>query len=192
MAYIAFTAQQFIPYRNYVTINGNREIRIQNGYYKVPDGHYTVIVHGANGQAWECEGHVRSGFKTGCLSIRLAQDNEGNIVNVQYAVYDMSSPEEFGAMTTAEKLNLSSSTATARSDSHDAPPTASSSSAHTSAYSAPDTTPVPKKKGGTGWIVFGILCIAAAFLTAEGIESIVGCGVVGAVSLLIGIKKKAS
>lgn len=104
MAYILFTANQFIPYRNYVTINGSEPIRVQNGAYKVDRGSYHVVVHGAGGTAWECEGSVNS--SSACLSIRLAQDQEGNITNISYAVFDLNSKQELVYGSTAQKLKL--------------------------------------------------------------------------------------
>lgn len=194
MAYISFVANQFVPLRNYVTINGSAPIRVQNGYYKVSDGRYSVVVHGANGGAWECEGYVSSGFKTSCLSIRLAQDNEGNIVGTQYAVFDMTSQQEFAAMTTAKKPDVSIpsySTASYVDDEDGLSDTTdsavSSAPSASSGYSAP---PTPPKKRGTGWIIFGAISLAAAFLTAEGMESSIACGVLGVISLLVGIRKK--
>ena len=198
MAYISFAASQFIPFRNHITINGSSPIHIQNGFYKISDGRYSVVVHGANGQAWECEGSIRSyGLKTACMNIRLAQDDEGNIVNAQYAIFDMTSQQEFAAMTTAKKLDVSIPSYGASSyEDHDDLPGETSGSKTTSepsAPTAPSTPPVPpapSKKGGTGWIVFGVICLAAAFLTAEGIASVISCGVIGAASLLFGIHKK--
>ncbi|MBQ7098588.1 MAG: hypothetical protein IJO05_02565 [Oscillospiraceae bacterium] len=195
MALLSFVAAQYIPYSNFITVNGSDPVRVQNGYYKVKDDSYTVVVHGANGQAWECEGRVRSfGSCTECLSIRVAQDQSGNITGVQYAVLDLSGTQEWAASTVAQKLNLTFSNSAPTSSTYD-PPVSSTSEAPTSRAYEPSTSTAeapaaPAKKGGTGWIIFGVICVAAAFLTAEGMGSIIGCGVTGAISLLIGLKKK--
>ena len=209
MAIIGIVASDYIPYRNYVTINDSDPVRVQNGYYKVDDGNYTVVVHSANGQAWECSGRIRSfGSCTECLSIRLALDQAGNIVSAQYAVLELRGTQEWAAKSLAQKLDLTfgypktdvssityndiddvleedeiestSTVASAPSRQDSAPKT----------YTEPTQESAPVKKGGTGWIVFGVICLAAAFLTAEGIASVISCGVLGAASLLFGIHKK--
>ena len=55
---------------------------------------------------------------------------------------------------------------------------------------APPAGVSSKKKGGTGWIVFGVICLLTAVANITKIPTLIGCGVLGAISLIVGIKKK--
>lgn len=60
---------------------------------------------------------------------------------------------------------------------------------------APDPEPVfdepeSPKKGGAGLIVFGILCLLTAAVNSDKLPTLIGCGVLGIICLLLGIKKK--
>lgn len=199
MAYISITSTQRLQPGNEFRVNGSDPVRLFGGgsdTYKVKDDSYHVVIRSANGDAWECEADLSARrASSACLSVRLAVDGSGNIVDMEYAVFYLNMQQE-GAYMIFPKLKLSYSAPVRREE----PGTASAVEDEEYPDELPvDDTDIPvappvgvssKKKGGTGWIVFGVICLLTAVANITKIPTLIGCGVLGAISLIVGINKK--
>ena len=210
MAYISISSTQKLQHGNEFMVNGSDPVRIfgaGSDTYKVKDGSYHVVIRSANGDAWECDADLSvRRASSACLSVRLAVDGNGNIVDMEYAVFYLNMQQE-GAYMVFPKLKLSYSAPTQK----EKPDTAAAVEDEEYLDEIPaddeeyldelpvDDTDIPvappagvssKKKGGTGWIVFGVICLLTAVANITKIPTLIGCGVLGAISLIVGIKKK--
>lgn len=204
MAYLGFVANQFIPHGNYITVNSSDPVRVQNGIYKLDDDMYKVIVHSANGTAWEFEGNLNS-YRTSstCMNIRLAQDRDGNITRAEYAIFQLNGTQEGAYMMVGQKINLTyhrtqqaqNTSQTLSSDDDmawlDEMEQSQADGCTQNKNETPERHSATRKKGGTGWIIFGILFLLTALTNLDTIQTVIGCGVLGAILLLIGVKKKS-
>lgn len=211
MAYISVITNRDAISGNAMCVNGSDPVRIFcTAIHKVKDDFYKVTIHSSNGSAWECEGDLNTRRAcSACLSIRLNVDANGNIVDMEYAVFYLNTQQEGAYAFSGRKLKLeytqkkvapASCNSTDEEDfeelddellepdeTEDNPPPV------TSGY-VPDVEPVqqhtPKKRVRVGWIIFGVLCILAALKNMDQMSVLASCGVVGLISLLIGFKKK--
>ena len=221
MAYISITPNRpQVGRGNGFRVNGSDIVGIYGpAIHKVSDGEYTVLIRSANGECWECEGDLNARRACSiCMSIRVAIDAEGNIVDVEYATFPLNTQQE-GAYMFSPKLKLTFNDKAAAEEKklydeafdeleaeeepedfdeeeleafeeeleeieeeEELPP------------APPSAHPVEEedsaKKGGAGWIIFGIICLLTAIANISKIPTVIGCGVLGVICLLVGIKKK--
>lgn len=220
MAYISITPNRpQVGRGNGFRVNGSDIVGIYGpAIHKVADGEYTVLIRSANGECWECEGDLNTRRACSiCMSIRLAVDAEGNIVDVEYATFPLNTQQE-GAYMFSPKLKLTFNDkaafeASAKQEEpanepeeieefneEDLPEFEDVSDEDLTAFEeealddASEPPPVYErtstKKGGTGWIVFGVICLLTAVANITVVPTLLGCGALGVICLLVGIKKK--
>lgn len=208
MAYISVITNRDAISGNAMCVNGSDPVRIFcTAIHKVKDDFYKVTIHSSNGSAWECEGDLNTRRAcSACLSIRLNVDANGNIVDMEYAVFYLNTQQEGAYALSGRKLKLEYTQKQREA--------ASSFREEHVDYDEelvelmegeeeePKVTPVydqdeepvqsytPKKRVRVGWIIFGVLCILAALKNMDQMSVLASCGVVGLISLLIGFKKK--
>ena len=222
MAYISISPNRDAGRDNCFRVNGSDPVRIYTtAIHRLPDDEYTVVIRSANGECWECEGDLNTRRACSmCMNIRVAVDAQGNIVDVEYAVFPLNTQQEGAYMFSSSKLKLTfteKAAAAARArveeslkepedleeepedfdeeeleafeeeleeiqEEEELPP------------APPSAPPVEEedsaKKGGVGWIIFCIICLLTAIVNIGKIPTVIGCGVLGVICLLVGIKKK--
>lgn len=191
MAYISISTPKQVAAGNAFTVNGSDPVRIYGSggdTYKLKDGEYKVVIVSASGEAWECEADLNiRRASSACLNIRLAVDGNGNIADMEFAVTYLNTQQE-GAYMFFPKLKPTYSASSAAkkeesvefSDEPDGDAPVQESAANVG---------VPTK-GGTGWIVAGVVFLLAGLSNIGNLKVLIGGCVVGAVLLLVGIKKK--
>lgn len=108
MAYISINPNRDAGRGNSFSVNGSDPVRIYTtALHRLPDGECTVTIRSANGECWECEGDL-SVYRSSsvCMSIRLAVDAAGNIVDVEYAVFPLNFQQEGAYRLGSSKLQL--------------------------------------------------------------------------------------
>lgn len=211
MAYISVITNRDAISGNAMCVNGSDPVRIFcTAIHKVKDDFYKVTIHSSNGSAWECEGDLNTRRAcSACLSIRLNVDANGNIVDMEYAVFYLNTQQEGAYALSGRKLKLEY-TQKQREAASAASPLREEQVDYdeelaelmemeeeepkvTPAYDQ-DEEPVqsytPKKRVRVGWIIAGIICIMAAVRNMNQLPALIGCGVLGLICLLVGFKKK--
>ena len=193
MAYLHFTIRGKLSYGNSFTVDGSDPCRdlYDTATYRISQGAHEVTVHSKNGSVWSCDGELRS---DSAMLLRLTTDEEGNVIDTEYAISRLNSQQEtaYGIVAKRLKLTYTKEKSTPEEDvdhteditintesKYEAPPSAESSYTGTSG-----------KKGGIGWIVAGVICLIVAVSNYSRIQTLALFGIIGAILLLIGMKKK--
>lgn len=210
MAYISINSSQKLQPGNVFMVNGSDPVRIYGAgvdTYKLKDGSYHVVIRSANGDAWECDADLSvRRASSACLSVRLAVDGNGNIVDMEYAVFYLNMQQEGAYSLAFSKLKLTYSTPVQKEEPVDEAAVDSAENLDDfddldeefDDISADDTAPpvvtsaagTSGKKGGIGWIIFGIICLLTAVANINQIPTLLGCGILGVILLIVGIKKR--
>lgn len=190
MAYISISAPKQVAAGNAFTVNGSNPVRIYGSggdTYKLKDGGYKVVIGSANGEAWECEVDLSvRRASSACLNIRLAVDGEGNIADMEYAVSYLNTQQE-GAYMFFPKLKLTYPVSTAEIEESlgDSEPLDEGLPAQASVENGGSSA-----KGGTGWIIAGVLFLITGLGNIGNSKVLLGGCVIGGILLFIGIHKK--